>query len=87
MCDVTIGVGKFNSRSKREAEIINALLFVLDGNDSTLKKSDSNIVKTSGNNLNLPLKSEHLASKFKTFANAKFISLTKGPDNKMSEER
>ena len=82
---MTVGLGKFNSRSKREA--INALLFVLDGNDSTLKKSDSNIVKTSGNNLNLPLKSEHLANKFKTFANAKFISLTKGPDSKMSEER
>ena len=76
-----------HSRSKRENEIINALSFVLDGNDSTLKKSDSNIVKTSGNNLNLPLKSEHLANKFKTFANAKFISLTKGPESKMSEER
>lgn len=58
-----------------------------DGNDSTLKKSDSNMVKTSGNNLNLPLKSEQLATKFKTFANAKFISLTKGPDSKVSEER
>ena len=52
-----------------------------------LKKSDSNMVKTSGNNLNLPLKSEQLAAKFKTFANAKFISLTKGPDNIVSEER
>jgi len=58
-----------------------------DGNDSTIKKSDSNMVKTSGNNLNLPLKSEQLATKFKTFANAKFISLTKGPNSKVSEER
>merc|ERR550539_2209792 len=58
-----------------------------DGNDSTLNKSDSNLVKTSGNNFNLPLKSEQLAAKFKTFPNAKFISLTKGPNSKVSEER
>ena len=66
-------------------------IYISVGNEMKSIKPDSEIRDKTMSNLHghisYPLKPEQLAAKFKTFANAKFLSLTNASDMAVKSER